>query len=104
MTHFPNEVFTTIVSYCDDRIEQKQRALMGLVAEDIQILLEESWLFGNMTDDEAGVYDWNFEDYTTVKFKFTERALVYNEIGIGWLIRHLHPNDTTIWKEWDYYG
>ena len=101
MTQFPNEVFTTILSYCDDRVEQKQRVLMGLVAEDIQILLEDTWLYGNMDYNDV---DTDFEDYTTVKFKFTERALVYNEIGIGWLIRHLHPTDTTIWKEWDYYG
>lgn len=100
MTQFPNEVFTTILSYCDDRVEQKQRALMGLVAEDIQILLEETWLYGNMDYNDVRT---DFEDYTTVKFKFTERASVYNEIGIAWLIRHLHPNDTTIWKEWDYY-
>lgn len=100
MTHFPTEVFTTILSYCDDRIEEKQRALMRLVAEDIQILLEETWLYGNMDYNDVDV---DFEDYTTVKFKFTERALVYDEIGISWLIRHLHPTDTTIWKEWIYY-
>ncbi len=103
MTHFPNEVFNNIIGYCNYNVEQRQRKLMELVAKDIQTLLEQSLLFGNMDDDEVQAYDGNFENYTLVKFKFTDKASVYDEIGMGWLIRHLHPDDTTIWKDWDYY-
>jgi hypothetical protein len=103
MTHFPQDIFKNILSYCDDTLERKQKQNMKQICNDISAVYIDSWLFGNMEDEETEPYNYDFANYTSVKFTFTDMTETYSEIGIAWLIRHFHPDDTTLWQGWSYY-
>ena len=103
MTHFPQEIFKNILSYCDDTVERKQKKIMKQICNDISAVYIDSYLYGNMEDEETRPYGYYFGNYTPVKFTFTDKTETYSEIGIAWLIRHFHPNDTTLWQGWSYY-
>jgi len=104
MTYFSQDIFKNILSYCDDTVERKQKKIMKQICNDISAVYIDSYLFGNMEDEDTEPYGYYFGNYTPVKFTFTDKTETHIEIGIAWLIRHFHPNDTTLWKDWSYYN
>jgi len=41
--NFPNEIFTKILGYCDDRIEKRQKNRLALILEDLVDRVECEW-------------------------------------------------------------
>ena len=103
MTYFPNEVFTNILYYCDDTIEiqkEKHQAKLKLVLNDLSAIVIDSYLWSNQ-ENEEDIY--LFEDYTDIKFCYSELAGTYNEIGMDWLAVRFHPNENKLLDFYDYY-
>ena len=103
MTYFPNEVFTNILSYCDDTIEEKikkQKNKFKEVLKDLSTIVEDSYRWSNQ-ENEEDIY--LFEENTSVKFCYTWMADTYNEIGMDWLAVRFHPNDNKVLDFYDYY-
>ena len=103
MTYFPKEVFTNILSYCDDTIEEKkkkQKNKFKVVLNDLKAIVIDSYLFANQ-ENEDDIYD--FTAYTPVKFCNTELCNTYGEIGMDWLAVRFHPNNNKLLDFADYY-
>ncbi len=69
MTYFPQEIMTTILEYCDDRVERRQRLLKGKVLDVIhrnKDNLSVSGIMEDLTDedyDEPITEEQLFVDY-----------------------------------------
>jgi hypothetical protein len=64
MTYFTKNIFQNILSYCDDRIERKQKKLKSNLLADLALFQEDqlSNTFQNIIDDN--MYDiTNYDDY-----------------------------------------
>ena len=72
---------------------------MKNIVLDINTLYEDTYVYGNMTFEETKPYLENFENYTKVKFCYSEMAETY-ELGAAWLIKHFHEDDAPIWETW----
>ena len=48
MVHFPKEVFGTILDYCDDRVEKKQRYLWSCIEPCREVSVGEHGMFNNI--------------------------------------------------------
>ena len=68
MTYLTENIFENILSYCDDRIERKQKKLMIKVLADLALL---------QTDLLS----------TIIKFKQLQIDLDYNEYVIHWFVK-----------------
>jgi len=103
MAFFPNEVFTNILSYCDDTLEEKKKKHQKKYKEvlnDLSAIVIDSYLWANQNNKED-IYD--FTSHTPVKFCTTEFCLTYGEIGMDWLAVRFHPNDNKVLDYYDYY-
>ena len=64
MIYFTQNIFKNILSYCDDRIERKQKKLKSNLLADLSLFQEDqlSNIFQNIIDDN--MYDiTNYDDY-----------------------------------------
>lgn len=103
MVYFPNEVFSNIISYCDDTIEkqkEKHQAKFKVVLNDLSAIVIDSYLWSNQ-ENEEDIYD--FTENTPVKFCTTELCNTYGEIGMDWLAVRFHPNENKLLDFYDYY-
>jgi hypothetical protein len=100
MTYLPNHIFKNILAYCDDRIERKQKKLMNQVLNDLIGIYIDSYFFGEEYDD--GEF-YSLENYSPIKFCYTNKTETYEEIGMDWLVKQFHYDTIDCWKEWYYY-
>ena len=61
MTYFTKNIFENILSYCDDRIERKQKKLMNKVIEDLSLL--ESDLLSTIIKITNDYLDLDYNEY-----------------------------------------
>ena len=104
MTHFPQDIFNNILSYCDDTVERKQKKIMKQICNDLSAVYIDSYLYGSdyiKLCEEEGFYC--LDEYTPVKFCFTDKTYTYQEIGISWLIKQFHGEELDCWEDWTYF-
>ncbi len=60
---FPNEIFTKILVYCDDRVEKRQKGLLASCLGDVMSRVENEWgeYLGYLVDIEDSNRHWNYK-------------------------------------------
>ena len=58
---FPNEIFTKILGYCDDRVEKRQRGLLASCLGDVMSRVENEWMeyLGDLSRAHLVDRHWN---------------------------------------------
>ena len=110
MVYFPTDVFSNILSYCDDTIERKQRKIKDETLDELMGLVIDAYIYGSNFDEYSqllGLY--SFEDYlikqygTSNTFKITMNNDIY-ELGCIWLVRCFHGDTIDLdYQGWVYY-
>ena len=92
MTFFPKEVFTNILSYCDDRIEKKQRYLWSKIKPHRELDLEtcetsdpffycDYWFYDELSGQESNV---RWEKYGLLTYDNDVLSISWDECYDEW--------------------
>jgi hypothetical protein len=110
MAYFPKEVFTNILSYCDDTIEKKQRKAKDNTMDELMGLVIDTYIFGSNYDDyNERLNLWSFDEYLlkeygNYRFKININNDTY-EVGAIWLVRCFHGDTIDLdFDEWVHYS
>lgn len=109
MVYFPNELFSNILSYCDDTIEKKQKKAKNNTMDELMGLVIDSYIYGSNFNDYSerqGLYcleDYLIKEYGKNTFLINSNNNTY-ELGCIWLVRLFHGDTIDLlYDEWIHY-